>query len=85
MCIDIAGAYLNAEMSDQEVLMRLDRTMAVILIKIKPEYKGFLCNDGTMIVRLDKALYGCVESPKLWYDELSGTLLDLGYKRNPVD
>ena len=35
-----------------------------------------------MIIRLDK---GCVESTKLWYNELSGTLLALGYKRNPVD
>jgi len=85
VCVDIAGAYLNAEMSGQEVLMRLDRTMSAILVKIKPEYKKFLCDDGTMVVRLDKALYGCVESAKLWYEELSGTLLDLGYKRNPVD
>ncbi len=37
------------------------------------------------IVRLDKALYGCVESAKLWYDELCSTLLDLGYARNAVD
>jgi hypothetical protein len=37
VCIDIAGAYLNADMSDQEVLMRLDRTMDAILIKIKPD------------------------------------------------
>ena len=85
VCVDIAGAYLNAEMSEQEVLMRLDRTMSAILVKIKPEYKSFLCDDGSMIVRLDKALYGCVESAKLWYDELCGTLLDLGYARNAVD
>jgi hypothetical protein len=38
-----------------------------------------------MIVRLDKALYGCMESAKLWYDELCGTLLDLGYACNAVD
>ena len=55
--------------------MRLDRTMSAILVKIKPEYKSFLCDDGSMIVCLDKALY----------DELCGTLLDLGYTRNAVD
>ena len=38
--------------------MRLDRTKSAILVKIKPEYKIFLCDDGSMIVRLDKALYG---------------------------
>ena len=85
VCVDIAGAYLNAEMSGQEVLMRLDRTMSAILVKIKPEYESFLCNDGTMIVRLDKALYGCVESARLWYEEISSSLLEQGYQRNPVD
>lgn len=83
--VDIAGAYLNAEMSGQEVLMRLDRTMAAILTKIRPDYLPLLCSDGTMIVRLDKALYGCVESAKLWYEDITRTLLSLGYERNPVD
>lgn len=83
--VDIAGAYLNASMSGEEVLMRLDKTMSDILIKIRPDYAQYLTRNGTMIVRLDKALYGCVESAKLWYDDLSSTLLDMGYKKNPSD
>ena len=83
--VDIAGAYLNADMSGPEVLMRLDRTMAAILTKIKPEYSKFLARDGSMVVRLDKALYGCIESAKLWYEDITRTLLAMGFKRNPVD
>ena len=38
-----------------------------------------------MIVKLRKALYGCIESAVLWYKELSSTLLDLGFNKNPYD
>lgn len=83
--VDIAAAYLNADMTGEEVLMKLDETMAAILVKIKPEYKQFLTEQGTMIVRLDKALYGCVESAKLWHDNITSTLIGLGYTSNSVD
>jgi len=48
--VDIAGAYLNADMTGQEVLMKLDQTMSTILVKIRPDYKPFLTADGTMII-----------------------------------
>ena len=83
--VDITGAYLNAPMSGHEVLMRLDKTMTDILLKIRPDYLPFRTDKGTMIVRLDKALYGCIESAKLWYNDLSSTLATMGYVRNPSD
>ncbi len=63
--LDIGGAYLNASMKENEVLMRLDPKLAMILTKIRPDYKPFLDADGTLVVQLDKALYGCVESARL--------------------
>ena len=36
-------------------------------------------------MKLDKALYGCVESAALWYENLSSTLKDLGYERNKYE
>jgi hypothetical protein len=36
-------------------------------------------------MKLDKALYGCIESGKLWYDLLSSTLTSIGFKVNPCD
>jgi hypothetical protein len=66
--IDIGGAYLNASMREHDVLMKLDDKLAMILVKIRPDYEKFLNEDGTIIVQLDKALYGCVESARLWYD-----------------
>ena len=83
--LDIGGANLNASMKEREVLMCLDEKMAMILVKIRPEYERFLNEDGSMIVQLDKALYGCVESAKLWYDHLRKTLESLGFTVNPHD
>jgi hypothetical protein len=37
------------------------------------------------MVRLLKALYGCVESSKLWYDDVRKELIKLGFTHNPED
>ena len=65
--IDIGGAFLNADMTPTGVVvhMRLDRIMSSMLIKIDPSYEQFLESNGSMLVQLDKALYGCVEASAL--------------------
>jgi Reverse transcriptase (RNA-dependent DNA polymerase) len=37
------------------------------------------------VVILNKALYGCIESAKLWYHELAGSLKTNAFKPNPRD
>jgi hypothetical protein len=64
---------------DHEVLMRLNRYLRGILIGIDPSYKKYLNSNDTLIVRLKIALYGCVESSKLWYDKISGDMCRLGF------
>ena len=84
--LDIGGAYLNADISSHEIFMELDRTMAGILCQIEPSFQiEFLREDDTMIVKLLKALYGCVESAKLWYNLLTATLISHGFIINPLD
>ena len=36
------------------------------------EYKKFIMKDDNIVVKLDKALHGCIESAKLWYQHLKG-------------
>ena len=72
-------------MGEHEVHMRLDPKLAMILTKLEPRYKKFLCEDSTMIVKLKKALYGCIESAKLWYEHLCRSLEGMGFVRNPLD
>ena len=84
--VDIGGAYLNADMgSEIPVHMRLDKTMSEFLVTLDPSYRAFLDNRGGVTVVLEKALYGCVESSGLWYENLRNTMKSLGYKRNELD
>jgi hypothetical protein len=84
--VDIASAYLNADMGDKTTVhMRLDKTVASMLCEAVPAYSEFLEPKGSMVVRLQKALYGCIQSAKLWYDHLSATLVADGFVNNPHD
>jgi len=83
--MDIGGAYLNASIGQHEVYMRLDPLFASLLDCIVSKYGEFINEDGIIIVRLNKALYGCVQSAKLWYEHLSGSLFDMGFECNPLD
>ena len=85
---DIAQAYLNADMPD-EVHMTLDKITTEILLQIDPSYKKFVeinkNGNQEVTVKLEKALYGCVQSARLWYNTLSTYLYSIGFEANPVD
>jgi hypothetical protein len=83
--IDIVGAFLNAE-ETHEVHMRLSKEITDILLEIdKKKYQPFICGDGSMVVKLVKALYGLVEAPRLWYDLLARGIENCGYRRCEYD
>ncbi len=42
-------------------------------------------SNGRVTVKLQKALYGCVQSARAWYDHLSKFLTRIGFEANPVD
>ena len=48
------------------------------MIKLAPRYSQFADHKGRIVVKLDKALYGCVESAALWYENLRASLAGLG-------
>jgi hypothetical protein len=85
--VDIGGAFLNADMDKSGVLvhMRLDKLMSAFLVQIDHSYEAFLETDGTMLVELDKALYGCVEAARLWYLDLKEKLIGYGFEINAHD
>jgi predicted lactoylglutathione lyase len=87
IAIDIGGAFLNADMEPTgvEVHMRLDSIMTRMLVQLDPSYKKFVERDGTAVVKLDKALYGCVEASALWYNDIRSKLLADGFVENPYD
>ena len=81
---DIASAYINADM-DEEVLMRIDKECTNVLCEVDSSYRPFVSTDGSLVVRLKKALYGCIQSALLWYRELSTFLVSIGFTANPYD
>ena len=82
--MDIGGAYLNADLT-KEIYMRLDSEIVDLLVELHPEYGNEREPDGSVIVRLKKALYGLAESSKLWYSLLTSFFEELGFKRNGKD
>ncbi len=85
--VGIGGAYLNASMEESRVIvhMRLDKVMTDILVKIDPKFEKFVAEDGSSVVQLDKALYGCVEAAHLWYLMLREKLEAYGFEANPAE
>lgn len=80
---DIEGAYLIADMPE-EVLVMFDEMLAAAMLQVAPEYSSFE-KLGKIIFRLKKALYGCIQSARLFYEHLRKTLIGLGFEPNPYD
>ena len=85
--VDVPGAFLKSDMPTDgpAVFMKLNKFITSVLVKLDSSYKKFVRADGTTIVRLKRALYGCIQASKAWYQKLSGDLRSLGYTANPSD
>jgi hypothetical protein len=85
--MDIDGAFLNADITNTgiKVHMRLNRTITSMPVSIDPGYSRFVEEQGTSVVELDKALYGCGEAATLWYADLSATLTRNNFIPNSYD
>ena len=83
--MDFSSAYLNADMK-KKVLMKFDPAVSTLMAELDPKLKGCInVSNGILVVQLQKALYGCVESAKLWYELICGKLLELGYSQNEYE
>ena len=65
--LDVGTAYLYAH-NRFENYMELKAPFAAAIVKQNPKWKKYLDTKGKMVVRLKKALYGCIESALLWYE-----------------
>ena len=81
---DIPAAYLQtrykpADGSDRPFYVRMDKNTTFLVTEAYPDYSYLVLDDGTLICRVHKALYGLVESASLWYRDVTKTLLAIGY------
>jgi len=84
--VDVTGAYLKVLLGkDKDIFMRLEPALAAIYVDLDPSFRPFLSADGSLVVRLARALYGCIESAKLWYELLTSALEKQGFVKNPKE
>ena len=85
---DISGAFLQADI-DELVLVMFEGVMVDLLMKTDPIYKNFVHINKTgkkvLYVKLTKAMYGCMKAARLFYENLSTYLLEMGFKINAYD
>ena len=71
--------------TEHQVYMSLEPAIAKMVVELYPETEKYVCERGSITVRLLRALYGCVQSSKLWYDLLCSVLLSDDFVMNPYD
>ena len=64
---DVPGAYLNANLKPGHFhKMRIGKKIASLLQQVDPSCREFVQRDGTLLVEIQKSLYGLPEAAQLW-------------------
>lgn len=84
---DIKGAFLHAGFGpeDEVTYIRINKEITALWIKQDPTAEPFVDDNGTLLLELDKFIYGLKQSPLKFQQHLSGVLLALGYERTTQD
>jgi hypothetical protein len=56
-----------------------------MLVEMYPELEEYFDDQGKLTAECLKALYGLIESGKLWYDTIKEKLIKNGYVQNPYE
>ncbi|KAA8498721.1 Copia protein [Porphyridium purpureum] len=85
--MDFPGAFLHAPMPADvpDTHMRIDSFLADVLVRLDQKYEQYLRKDGSLVVKLTKALYGTLIAARQWYMKVAGLFEDLGFVVNPYD
>jgi rRNA-processing protein FCF1 len=78
--MDFPGAYLSADL-ESEIYMIVNKQNVDILLEQKPELRQFVRSNGTIITKVQKALYGLKEAGKLFRDKLVSLFDDFGLQQ----
>lgn len=88
VAFDVPAAYLNAPLAQKDgrrVLVRIPKVLAEELVTQRPEWEKYRLDNGDVIVEVNRAWYGLIQSGRLWYDEANKSLTELGYVANPLE
>ena len=86
--VDIPGAFMQGD-QDETIHMRLEGTLAELLIKCDPKlYRQYVVtenNKPVLYVELIKALYGTLRAALIFWRKLTSKLVEWGFVINPYD
>ena len=68
-------------MKKKLVLIEINQEESQMLVEMYPEREEYLDDQGKLTAECLKALYGLIESGKLWYDTIEEKLIKNGYIR----
>ena len=87
--VDVPGAFMQADMDEEIVHVRLTGEMVRILVELDADrYKPYVVyeqKEPVIYTRLLKALYGTLRAARLFYDLLVSKLQEWGFVLNPYD
>ena len=84
--MDIPGAYLHTHTpSDKEIIMLMKGKLAEMIVLVNPKlYCKYIIYDTKstpiLYVKMNKALYGLLQSALLWYKKLTEILKTFGFR-----
>ena len=80
---DIKGAFLHAKFTDKDVptYIRVPKEVADIWIEMDREAARFQQRNGSLIMELDKFIYGLKQSPMKFQELLTEVLISIGYEQ----
>ena len=81
---DVPSAYLNCDINEL-IHMIIDRDTSTLLCTIDSTYLQYVREDGTILVKLKKNLYGLSDAGKKWYEYAKTHLVKLGYQQLTTD
>jgi hypothetical protein len=83
---DVPGAYLHAHLDhDKRHVMRIPKSLTPYLIMVDEKATNYLQQDGSILVELEKSLYGLPEAGKLFNQLITNILIKSGFKQCGYD
>jgi len=83
--LDVKGAFIQTEMTGPPVYIKCAGELKWLILEVYPTLRKYVGLDGLLHCKLLKALYGCVQASKLWYEKLRGFLEREGYERSATE
>ncbi len=73
-------------MEQEQVFVELDQILSSIVVAMYPQISSYLDEEsGKLTAKLGKALYGCIQSARLFYEHLKKSLNSAGFVANPYE